>query len=171
VGVEGTSLEVDWMTQTLADEWRALGVTASRAVYDEPAATLWHDLAEFPQAAESPLVLKASMLPSRVTEFLVLVHAIDPDASVQAHAGNGIVIARFSKFDAGDVSRALVGRLQPAAAQAGGHAVVLSSTLGGLTRQAVWGGADADVVWMEKVRAQFDPKGLLNPGRFVYPSA
>ncbi len=130
-------------------------------------AALWTDLSEFPAAPDAPLLLKASVLPSRVVDFVQLVLKIDPQASIQAHAGNGIVIARFAKFDAGDVARGLVGRLQPAAQLAGGHAVVLSSTLGGLTRQAVWGGVGSDTEWMGKVKAQFDPKGLLNPGRFV----
>ena len=59
---------------------------------------------------------------------------LDPQASVQAHAGSGIVIARFARFAAGDVSRLLIGRLQPAARAAGGNIVVLSSTgLGELT--------------------------------------
>ena len=51
-----------------------------------------------------------------------LVQSIDPQASIQAHAGNGIVIARFAEFDAGDVSRAAD---RPVAAgraiAAGGH--------------------------------------------------
>ncbi len=168
VGLEGTPPEVDWMARVLADEWRALGVTATRTIDAQAAATLWHDLAEFAQAGDAPLVLKASLLPSRTTEFVALVLDIDPEASVQAHAGNGIVVARFAKFDPGDVSQALIGRLQPAARLAGGHAVVLSTTMGGLTRQAIWGPVDEDVVWMQKVKAQFDPKGLLNPGRFPY---
>jgi glycolate oxidase FAD binding subunit len=171
VGLEGTAGEVDWMIGKLADEWRSLGVTQSRAIFDDGAATLWRDLAEFPAAPDAPLVLKASVLPGRVTEFASLVRQIDPQASIQAHAGNGVVIARFDRFDPADVSRVLVGRLQPAAALAGGHAVVLSSPLGGLTRQAVWGGVGEDTPWMEKVRAQFDPKSLLNPGRFLYTGA
>ncbi len=171
VGLEGTAAEVTFMIQALSDEWRALGVTATRELFDEPARTLWHDLAEYPALPDAPLVLKASLLPSRVAKYVELLLEIDPRVSIQAHAGNGIVIARFATFDAGDVSRMLIGRLQPAAVLAGGHAVVLSSTLGGLTRQAVWGGVDADVAWMQRVKSQFDPKGLLNPGRFVYLNA
>ena len=128
---------------------------------------MWSELAEFP-AGEAPLVLKASMLPSRVTQWAASVLEYDSAASIQAHAGNGIVIARFSKFEAGDVSRALVGGLHPAAEAAGGAAVVLSTTLEGLTRQAVWGGASAANHWMQAVKRNFDPKDLLNPGRFVY---
>jgi hypothetical protein len=66
------------------------------------------------------------------------------------------------------VSRHLIGQLQPAARHGQGSAIVLSSTLDGLTRQAVWGGREAAIVWMDKVKRRFDPKGLLNPGRFVY---
>jgi glycolate oxidase FAD binding subunit len=171
VGLEGTADEVSWMVARLADEWRELGVTSSRTIHDDRAAGLWRDLAEFPHAPDAPLVVKASLLSSRVTEFVALVRELDGDASIAAHAGNGVVVARFAKFDAAEVSRSLIGRLQPAAALAGGHCVVLSSTLGGLTRQAVWGGAGDDTSWMEKIKAQFDPKGLLNPGRFVYPNA
>jgi FAD/FMN-containing dehydrogenase len=58
--------------------------------------------------------------------------------------------------------------LQPAAAAAGGNAVVWSSAAGELTRQAIWGAAGDDADVMRSVKRQFDPKGLLNPGRFVY---
>jgi FAD/FMN-containing dehydrogenase len=156
------------MTGALAEEWRSLGVTTTRTLDGDRAGALWRDLAEFPALDGSPLVLKASVLPSRVIDFVAQVQAIDPQASIQAHAGSGIVIARFARFEPADVSRVLVGRLQPAAVLGGGHALVLSSTLDGLTRQAVWGGASGDWRWMEKVKAQFDPKGLLNPGRFIF---
>jgi glycolate oxidase FAD binding subunit len=128
------------------------------------------DLRDFPTRADAPLVLKASVLPSRTTSFVELVRRVDPQASVQAHAGNGIVLVRFAKFEAGDVSRVLIGQLQPVARQSGGSAVVINSTLGGLTRQAVWGGVPESARWMAEVKRQFDPKNLLNPGRFVYDS-
>ncbi len=168
VGLEGTAGEVEWMLGQLAHEWRALGVTASRAVTDRRASELWSQLRAFPSEPDAPLVIKASVLPSRTVELVQLVLKIDSQASVQAHAGNGIVIARFTQFDSADVSRNLIGRLQPAAQLAGGNVVVLSSTLAGLTRQAVWGNATAATHWMAKLKQQFDPKGLLNPGRFVY---
>ncbi|HEX3726666.1 MAG TPA: FAD-binding oxidoreductase [Pirellulales bacterium] len=168
VGLEGTHNEVEWMLDQLDAEWRDLGITTSHAMSGSQAAGLWTMLAEFPSAHEAPLVFKASVLTSRTIEMVRTIRECDPQASIQAHAGNGVVIARFAKFDTGDVSRMLVGRLQPAASLAGGHGVVLSSTLAGLTRQAVWGGVGADVAWMDKVQRQFDPQGLLNSGRFVY---
>lgn len=168
VGLEGTAGEVRWMVEQLAREWRELGVTATRSIHDSRAEQLWNDLAGFPSCPESPLVIKVSVLPSRTTQIVQLVLRTDPQASIQAHAGNGIVIARFARFEVGDVSRHLIGRLQPAAKTAGGSVVALSSSLGSLTRQAVWGGASGATKWMGKVKRQFDPKNLLNPGRFVY---
>jgi glycolate oxidase FAD binding subunit len=168
VGLDGTAAEVDWMLAQLAAEWEALGVTAARSIDGPQASDLWKSLCEFPAQSESPLVLKASMVPSRAVQFAELVLSIDPQASIQIHAGNGIVLARFARFDAGEVSRALIGKLQPLAQQSGGSCVLLSSTLSGLTRQAVWGGTSAASVWMAQVKQQFDPKNILNPGRFVY---
>lgn len=168
VGFEGSRDEVDWMLAQLAREWSALGVGLSRAVDEQQSAVLAADLRDFPADADAPLVLKGSLLPSRTTSFIDLVRQVDPQASVQAHAGNGIVLVRFAKFDAADISRALIGKLQPAARLAGGSAVVLSSTISGMTRQAVWGGVPESARWMAEVKRQFDPKHILNPGRFVY---
>ena len=170
VGLEGTAGEVGWMLDRLAAEWRALGITAAHTIDGVGAAGLWNDLGSFPHAPESPLVVKASVLPSRAVELVQLLRQVDSDVSIQTHAGNGIVIARFSKFEPADVSRQLVGRLQPAAKLAGGQMVVLSSTVSGMTHQAVWGGELAGAAWMSRVKQQFDPKGLLNPGRFVFAS-
>jgi glycolate oxidase FAD binding subunit len=167
VGLEGTAAEVEWMLAKLADEWHALGAAPTRSLVDKSAQNLWRDLREFP-ATEAPLVIKAGVLPGRTTDFMRLVWEIDPQASIQAHAGNGIVIARFARFETADVSRHLIGRLHPAAVLAGGGAVVLSSTFGGLTRPAVWGNATSATAWMDKVKREFDPKNLLNRGRFVY---
>ena len=78
---------------------------------------------------------------------------------------------RMPSFPVGGISRLWVGRLQAAAQNAGGSGVILSCSLSGeLTRQAIWGKPAEAVMLMEAVRKQFDPKQILNPGRFVYSS-
>ncbi len=172
VGLEGSAPEVDWMVAQLTSELAALGVAGSVTIADDRATQWWNRLREFPAGAEAPLVIKASLRPSGICEFIKLVRHIDPAASIQAHAGNGIVIVRFADFSSAAVSRSLIGRIQPAAAAAGGHVVVLSSSgLGDMTRQALWGGVEAATEWMTKVKQQFDPHDILNPGRFIYTSA
>ncbi|HQU46041.1 MAG TPA: FAD-binding oxidoreductase [Pirellulales bacterium] len=167
VGFEGSKLEVDWQIEQLGREWREQAVEVAADHRDEMAANLWRRLTEF-SAQSAPLVLKAHLRPSAVTSFMQLLVRIEPRASLQAHAGNGTIIASLAEFSAGDAARVIVQQLQPAAVAAGGGLVVLSCAAGELTRQATWGNAPGDAALMRAVKEQFDPKGLLNPGRFVY---
>jgi len=167
VGLEGSAVEVEWMTGRLHDEWCELGIEAPITIGD--AADCWKKLVDFPAVGDAPLVLKASLVPSGVTQFIDALRLLDPQASVQSHAGNGVVIARLSAFPKEGLSRALVGNLQPAAAAQHGSLLVLSNPSGSeMTHQSVWGGLDVPFSLMSAVKQKFDPKNILNPGRFVY---
>lgn len=170
VGFEGSAAEVHWQREQLAREWDEQTVTSIDAYHDESAQRIWDLLIRFP-SQPAALTIKANLLPGAVTNFMELLRELDPTVSLQAHAGNGVVIARFAEFSASDAGRILVQRLQPAAARAGGHVIVWSCPAGELTRQAVWGAAGADAALMREVKRQFDPLGLLNPGRFVYEAS
>ncbi len=170
VAVEGTQTEVDWMTERLVQ--RLASPTGQQVVQttSEQTATIWQRLSEFPAAEKHPLVLRATVLSSAVADLIEAFRQYDPQCSIQSHAANGIVLARFSKFEPADIAQQLIARWQPMARQASGHVVVLSADPSlGLTRQAIWGGAGDDWPLMQTVKQQFDPKGLLNPGRFVLP--
>jgi glycolate oxidase FAD binding subunit len=167
IGLEGTATEVEWMTGQLHREWRELGVDG---ISIGNAADLWQKLIEFPAAEAAPLVLKASAAPSGVTALVEAIRGIDPACSIQSHAGNGVIIARFSKFPETGLSRALVGSLQNVASAHHGHVVILSNPSGAeVTHQSVWGATNAPMALMTAVKQQFDPRNILNPGRFVYP--
>ena len=64
VGFEGTRAEVDWMLGQLAEECTQAGFSNARQVLPEQVEGLLNRLTEFPVSSESPLVLKASVLPS-----------------------------------------------------------------------------------------------------------
>jgi FAD/FMN-containing dehydrogenase len=169
VAVEGTAIEVDWMTKRLADEWSDLGVANHQVVSDEAAAALITRLAEFPAGGESPLVLQANMVPSGTTRFVAALRELDEHCSVQAHAGNGVVIARLSEFPADGLARTLIGQLHPVAAAAHGHVTVLSNPGNAeVTHQSAWGAIDAPFDLMTAVKREFDPRNILNPDRFIY---
>jgi glycolate oxidase FAD binding subunit len=166
VGLEGTAAEVEYMTRQLTAEWRALGVDSALVVGE--AAALWQRLVDFPQAGSPALALKASVAPSGVTAMAAAAREVDPACSIQAHAGTGVVIMKLATFPAQGLSRALVGKLQPVAAAHHGHVLVLSNPSGSeATHQSTWGATDAPLNVMRQVKQQFDPKNILNPGRFV----
>lgn len=165
--LEGTAAEVEYMISQLASEWRELGACEPLVVGET--AALWQRLIEFPAEGDSPLVLKANVVPSGTTAIIDAARRLDPACSIQAHAGNGILIIKMSKFPAEGLSRALVGDLQPVAAAHHGQVIVLSNPSGAeMTHQSVWGATDSPLDLMTEVKRHFDPRDILNRGRFVY---
>lgn len=166
LGFEGTDVEVRWQLARLASEWQ--GMAAVEPVPPQHTDALWKRMAEFP-CQESLLTLKMGVLPSKVIQLCETLHGLDREASISAAAGNGQLYVRFGCFATADVTALLVRQIQPAAAASGGHVTVLRSQgLGDLTRQAVWGLLGPSAPLMVKVKQQFDPRGILNSGRFVY---
>jgi glycolate oxidase FAD binding subunit len=167
VGLEGTDPEVEFMVRQLTAEWNELGIEAPLVIGE--ATTLWHRMVEFSAAGKSPLVVKASVAPSGTTAIVDAARRLDPQCSLQAHAGNGSIIVKFSQFPPQGLSRALVGGLQPAASAHHGHVVVVLNPSGAeMTHQSVWGATDAPLWLMSEVKRRFDPKDILNRGRFIY---
>jgi glycolate oxidase FAD binding subunit len=165
--LEGTASEVEYMIRQLSAEWQQLGVPEPLIVGET--ASLWRRLVEFSAEEGSPLVLKANVVPSGVTAMVHAARQLDPNCSIQAHAGNGTVIIKLAKFPEQGLSRALVGKLQPVAAAHRGSLVVLCNPGGSeMTHQSVWGAIDAPLELMSQVKRKFDPKDILNRGRFVY---
>ncbi len=167
IGFEGTSAEIDYLTRQLLAEWRALEI-ADHLVIGE-ASALWQRLIESPAVGDSPLVLKASLVPSGLVSLIEASRELDPECSIQVHAGNGIALIKLSKFPTQGLSRALVGRLQPLATAYHGQVIVLSNPGGTeMTHQSVWGATDSPLALMTEVKRRFDPHDILNRGRFVF---
>src|SRR5262249_22786204 len=124
VGLEGTEAEVEWMADTLWNELRKLGVDAD-IISQDHCGPLWMRLAQFPVEGDPALVIKASINPGRTVEFVERLVKIDPECSLQSHAGNGVVVARLSK-DTSGVSKTVVGEVQPAAAEHRGQCLQVS---------------------------------------------
>jgi glycolate oxidase FAD binding subunit len=174
VGLEGTAPEVAWQKEQLLQEWQNLGAGKARVVDEQGSLrnageqTLWSRIVEWPAAGDAPLVVKANVRPSGVTSFIETTRDIDPNCSILSHAGNGTVFVKFLTFPKAGLSRTIIGRLQPAAAALGGQLVVISNPSGNeATRQSVWGGNEGALELMQSVKRNFDPKDILNPGRFV----
>jgi len=166
----GTEDEVDWMVGQLESELAEQSAPAPHQLNDDEHRQLWDELVEFPAAGQAPLVIQATMVPSGTTSFILAARQMDPACSIQAHAGSGIVTVRFSEFPSEGLSRVLVGTLQPVATSAHGNVVILSNPSGNeMTARSSWGSVRSPLSLLSRIKNNFDPGNLLNPGRFVYP--
>jgi glycolate oxidase FAD binding subunit len=174
IRLEGTELETASLADAVESTFAAAGCPAARALSESQADALWQRQIEFSDRGlgetddESPMVLKTAVPPSGVIEIIHGLLAIDANCAIQAHAGSGIVIARFREFRQEHISKVLVAKLRPAAVRLGGSLVVVRSKLDGLTPHLVWGGRTEGTVLIEQIKRQFDPRNILNPGRYVF---
>ena len=86
-----------------------------------------------------------------------------------AHAGSGIVYACLDLETPDRVDRAVAAAadLRQRASDLDGHLVVESAPPAFKARLDVWGKWGPDLKLMRALKAQYDPKRTLNPGRFV----
>ena len=98
--------------------------------------------------------------------------AVDGDLTLEmiSHAGAGVVYSRWrAESDAGLLERgaSLVSALTRAVGELGGT-VVIEACPRELKRNIdVWGEPREDFPLMRRIKEQWDPRGILNPGRFV----
>lgn len=163
VGFEGSRDEVDWMVGQLGEEWGSLGVASPMTVSGEQAGRVWDWLGEFPAHAE------INVLPGATADTIERMLLLDPDCSIQAHAGNGVIRARFSSPGPDRFGQFIDRCLRPEVTAAGGHVVVLSCADDTqLTGREIWGPPGDAAAVMQALKDRFDPDGLFNPGRFAY---
>jgi glycolate oxidase FAD binding subunit len=139
------------------------------------ARAFWRAVRDFRPEGEGGAVLKASLLPGSVAEACLAAMRLADESGLRlgviAEAGTGVV--RF--FLAGDgPAEERDGRIAAAAtilrdlaARSCGHLVVETAPLGVKRKVDVWGPAGTSLSLMQRIKAAFDPHGILNPGRFV----
>ncbi|HEX2324000.1 MAG TPA: FAD-binding oxidoreductase [Chloroflexota bacterium] len=149
----------DWLQEAGATSVVRLDGDAHRA--------LWDEVREFGRALPPHVALvKLTALPTRVPDLIAAAGraAGEQDAAPQiaAHAGSGVLYAALP-----GVSLTALQTLIEEARALGGAAVVEAcppALGGGLD---VWGPTRDDFPLMQALKAQFDPSGTLNPGRFL----
>lgn len=173
VGVEGSRAEVEWMIAQLVEEWRQAGVTSPSTVTGDQAEPLWARLTEFagPSGGDGawPLVVQINVLPGKVVRVFRCVREVDRSASIQAHAASGVVLARLA-VPASEAAQVIDRRLRPEVISAGGHLLVLAQAPGSaMSGETVFGPRPSAWAVMQSIEERFDPEGILNRGRFLYP--
>lgn len=188
VAFEGSEADVEWMLESLARQWRQAVGREPVVVEKSQIDPLWNRLVEFPtleaaaaDGCERPLIVQIAALPGKMISLVEQLRRLSPGASIQVHAGDGVVRARFplsaSDVENGGAKKLLEEKIRPLAAAAEGRTVVLAyPPQAKMDQKTVWGSAadrtqDATapaVGVMRAVKERFDPQNLLNPGRFIF---
>ena len=172
IGFEGAKDEVHWMLDSLAARWKQLGVDSPGVIEGAKAKSTAQNLTNSAAAANdsesSNMTVRVSVLPSVLAHTIEQIAQLVGNASIQAHAGDGVLVARLP-VEPQAAAHLITDQLRPLVDQAKGTMVVVDSPRdANLDRAAIWGPEPAGFCTMRAIKRQFDPKNILNPGRFIY---
>lgn len=174
IGFEGGEPEVHWMLDKIAELCRDLDLKSESHVDPDKVEKIWDELTQHgslvpADTSSEILAVEATVLPGKITELASQLREQVPDASLHARVGNGVLSIRNPCPADQAAQRAC--QVRETAVALGGRAVVTSwPTESRLDQQTVWGHRGSGLTVMERIKQQFDPAGILNPGRFIFDS-
>jgi glycolate oxidase FAD binding subunit len=174
VGVDGIEEQVNWECAELGRLLAPLGGGEVRVLDGSAREDLWGALGALAGRTEedAAAVMRWGVLPTQLADVMEESAAIAVRnglrAAVTAHAGIGIGTAAL----AGDAAStaAVVATLtewRRLVNGAGGHAMIARAPLAVKERVPVWDEPGAAARIMQGIKSRLDPRGILNPGRFV----
>jgi glycolate oxidase FAD binding subunit len=174
VGLDGTREQVDWQDEELPRVLAGLGMTSRRVLDGESRDAAWEALA-VPGggvSGQSAAMMKLAVLPTQVAEVIeqsiAAAQRCGLRAAFSAHAGVGIVSAALAAEGAApDTVVAVLEEWRAIAQAGGGHALLEWAPLAVKDRVQVWDAPGPAQRIMKRIKDQLDPRGILNPGRFV----
>ena len=172
VGFDGLGEQVEWQCAALARLTAQLGGRDPRALASEA----WPRLALGPRAAfpVAAAVMSFGVLPTQVAELMEqgagVARARGLGTAWAARAGAGIVSAAISTGQEPSEPApiaAVLAEWREMARAGGGQATLEWAPLAVKSQVPVWDDPGAAGRVMQRIKAELDPKNVLNPGRFV----
>ena len=162
VGIEDSATSVNWQIEQLQNEFKDANV---QAVREAEASALCSALTQFQSSAAGPLTFRANLLPSFVPTFL---KRLDPALwATQARAGNGLVFGHWLGAESLETVQPILDTLRAEAVGCGGNLVLPRCPTAWKNSLKIWGEPRGDWPLAERLKKAFDPRGVLNPGRFI----
>jgi glycolate oxidase FAD binding subunit len=126
----------------------------------------WDEMRDFPLQADR-LIYRVTLPRSSTAEFIQTSHnrsLADFRPEIVSDAAMGIV---WISLEVNDLATQWFAKLIDEAQAHRGHAIILAAPTNLKRGIDVWGPAPPTLSLMREIKRQFDPEGLLNPGRFV----
>jgi glycolate oxidase FAD binding subunit len=153
---------------------RRTAASAFAEVDESAQGQLWQAIAALAQpSSDASLVCKAAVLPSQVPTLSEQLETTGRELGLEplllSHLTAGIVYSAWPlpQDEAAQPALNLATALRQAVAGLGGSLVVEACPLALKERIDVWGEPAADFPLMRRIKEQFDPQGMLSPGRFL----
>lgn len=127
---------------------------------------LWDQVRDFAANGDNVLY-RITVPPASMAEVAVKIEqwsASERPVRFIAHAGSGVV---WVSLDADPSAAAWFPRLTALAQQRRGHVVMAAAPTKLKQGVDVWGPSPPSLAIMREVKQQFDPQGILSPGRFI----
>ena len=137
---------------------------------------VWRDFTDLGWSEEGipDLVTRVAILPSQVEEFMAgLPGTVSPEVSMGVLADLGMGLIRLLWWMNKGSSNStvpimnLVSRMRERSLLHSGHVVVERCPVDVKAKIDVWGDSPEGIEIMRRFKREFDPTGILNPGRFV----
>jgi glycolate oxidase FAD binding subunit len=182
IGFDGIVEQVEWQCAELPKILGAGARVDTRVLDGAARDALWQAAGALSRTAlpEVTAVMKWGVLPTQVAELVEsggdVARRHGLAAACSAHAGMGIVTAVLGSRSGGSGGGGAIAATSVVSAlgdwralvhAAGGHAMLEWAPLAVKERVPVWDPPGAPQRIMARLKAELDPRGTLNPGRFV----
>jgi glycolate oxidase FAD binding subunit len=126
---------------------------------------LWRNLTDFgwDDATRPTASARVSVVPSKVREFIESLGASEGEHAVVSHPAHGTVLVHWY----GDAPVESLRTARETAVRLGGSAVFEQCPTALKGSLDIWGDVGASLAIMRRMKEQYDPGRVLNPGRFA----